>query len=46
MRCKKNLKIMPEKTLYQARMMWQFEGFQVAIHPKEYMSRIDSARVV
>jgi hypothetical protein len=37
---------MPEKTLYQARMMWQFEGFQVAIHPKEYMGRIDSARVV
>jgi hypothetical protein len=46
MRCKKNLKIMLEKTLYQARMMWQFEGFQVAIHPKEYMGRIDSARVV
>jgi len=37
---------MPEKTLYQARMMWHFEVFQVVIHPKEYMGRIDSARVV
>jgi len=37
---------MPEKNLYKARMMWQFEVFQVAIHPKEYMGRIDSTRVV
>jgi len=42
-RCKKNLKNILEKTLYQARMTWQFEGFQAAIHAIEYIGKIDFA---